>query len=240
MVAALDTYSGSPVFRKSLALRKIISLFSNKIYQAPERGFAHKGLNIVESVKIEICKILDLLLSNREEHLLLNTLEFFRGEFSNNYSSYLRQIKAQQEAFVYKFIPEHCFEAGQDKPEVVRPHIMSGYNQLPIFRSFDQIIRRSVPEVLLVSFYFATTAELQGWLTKLLHKASSQHKRFLENIESALLLQTPLEVDIYKKLRLNRRELESFKSVSQVWFMIIKKDLYQREYERALVSVGFR
>lgn len=226
------------MFRKSLALRKIISLFSNKIYQAPERDFAHKGLNIGESVKIEICKIFDLLLKNREEQLLLNTLEFFRSEFSPQYPVYYRQIKMGQEAFVFRFMPDHCFEAGQDKPEKTRPQTLWTFNRLPVFRSFDEITGRSFPEILWVSFYFATTPELQGLLCKLLENTATQQKRFLGHIQSTLMLQNAEELDVYKKLRLNLHELEAFKSVSQVWFMIIKKSLYEREYERALVSVG--
>ena len=51
------------------------------------------------------------------------------------------------------------------------------------------------------------------------------------------LLFSRQSIEIYRKLKQNNEELAGFENMSQVWLLIIKKALFEKEYERALKEV---
>ena len=58
----------------------------------------------------------------------------------------------------------------------------------------------------------------------------------MHNINETLLLFTPEEELVYKQIKMNNSELLQFENVAQVWFLIIKKNLFEQEYKRAMKS----
>lgn len=59
----------------------------------------------------------------------------------------------------------------------------------------------------------------------------------MEEIENTLMLFSQDDIEIYNKLSVNNRNLCQFENVCQVWFLIIKKSLFEKEYQVALSMV---
>ena len=56
-------------------------------------------------------------------------------------------------------------------------------------------------------------------------------------MKETLILFDRESLTTYNKLKMNNIELKNFENVSQVWLLIIKKSLYQSEYNDNLSSV---
>ena len=209
MLQALDKIQGN-IFSKHLALRKILTLFGNKIYQAPSADSLDPTIKTIDAIKIQIAKILDFLLDLRQESLLASAVTAYgRSPLPAEWPSLLPHLNA---------------EAGESPPPI-SAHCPP---------SFDQILNRSFLEISFVALYFSTHPSLQTMLIKILDKYSSQRHSLISTLSSTQLLSSPDSLEIYYKLRDNNIELAQYENTSQVWFLIIKKVLFEKEYERAM------
>ena len=157
------------IFSKNFALRKILNLFSNKIYQAPISDAMDTNQKTFDAIKIEIARIYDHLLDLRLEFLLLNAVEFYKSEYSANFDAYTSNRDTGK--YWGKIMPPLNYEAGEahtpiDNSQSSEP--MFNYTGLPTFRSFDEVIGRSFLEISLIGLYFSNDPSLQTMLIKVL------------------------------------------------------------------------
>lgn len=73
----------------------------------------------------------------------------------------------------------------------------------------------------------------------MLEKYASQGKRLVDEIQQTLMLFSEQSLSIHRDMVQNTNELQEFENLSQAWFLIIKKSLFEREYEVALLKVVY-
>lgn len=234
----------NPIFLKNYALRKILNMFTNKIYQAPSKS-GTESQSISEEIKIEICNIFYFVLDLRLEYLIENYITCFKREVSPNFASVM--TKQDFNSLLKTGMPEKNLEAGEAylQGKDVRITVFKNYTSLPEFRSFDTILNRSFMEVVLISLYFANSSALQDMSLKvvsndqLLEKYSSQSRKLVNELEHTLMLFSHEDIEIYNKLSVNYRSLCQYENLCQVWYLIIKKTLFEKEYQVAMNQVFF-
>ena len=59
----------------------------------------------------------------------------------------------------------------------------------------------------------------------------------IESLLSTQMIFNRETAEIYNRIIANQKALREFSNYSQVWFMILKKDLFEAEYEKALLRV---
>jgi inositol 1,4,5-triphosphate receptor type 3 len=159
LFAALDK-NQNPIFQKNYTLRKVLNMFTNKIYQAPSKSQDGQQ-SVYEEIKIEICQIYFYLLDIRTEYLIENCISFFKQRYIPAVKTL--NILSISDTNLVNLMPAINLEAGES-PSIIRHHAgrtIDKHSDLPEFRHFDNIIDRSFMEVLTIAHYFSNTAGLQ-------------------------------------------------------------------------------
>lgn len=159
LFAALDK-NQNPIFQKNYTLRKVLNMFTNKIYQAPSKSQDGQQ-SVYEEIKIEICQIYFYLLDIRTEYLIENCISFFKQRYMPAVKTL--NIQSINDTDLVSLMPAINLEAGES-PSIIRHYAgrtTDKHSDLPEFRHFDNIIDRSFMEVLTIAQYFSNSAGLQ-------------------------------------------------------------------------------
>lgn len=230
------------IFKKSVALKKILSKFLNKTYQAT---LDTKEYDLKIEIKSVICKILSSILKMRDEHILSNAFRYFNDKFVPRSMNIFKSKNARTEdsqatmmrelvLLIKGAIPNLNFKAGVIGEA---SHFKSILKHM-ILPNLDQIIGRSFFEPLITSIYFSHTSELRNTQIMLLKSFSLQRRRLKSSLEKTFIIFNEQERNAYYKLKDNFEALDHHKTVSQVWLLIIKKEFYQIEYDDNLTIVN--